>query len=83
VPTAQPGPHAAADRRRARRAIQRALAEVVLPDAEELVQLELLRLDALTCTAWRILEAEHILVSAGRLVYGPTGRRYATMRPPL
>jgi hypothetical protein len=61
------------DRSSARRAISRALAAAVREPAEELVILECLRLDALTRAAWEVLEAEHHVVSAGRLVHGPDG----------
>jgi hypothetical protein len=61
------------DRSSARRAIHRALAEVVREDVEQLVQLEMDRLDAMTWAAWQVLQADHLVVSAGRVVYGPDG----------
>lgn len=52
----------------ARRAVDRALTATVQEPAEELRSLELLRLDELWRTAWRVLTTEHVRVSAGRVV---------------
>ncbi|OLT12278.1 hypothetical protein BJF78_24780 [Pseudonocardia sp. CNS-139] len=61
------------DASNARRAVQRALAEVVQEPAQELIQLELDRLDALARQAHAVLDREHLVASAGRLVLGPDG----------
>lgn len=62
------------DRSNARRAIQRALAEVVREAADEHVQLQLDQLDALTGEVLTVLEREHYVASAGRLVCDADGR---------
>jgi len=62
-----------ADRSIARRAIQRGLADVTREAAEEHVQLQLDQLDALTVEVMGVLEREHLVVSAGRLMCGPDG----------
>jgi hypothetical protein len=51
------------------RAIKRVLAETVQEPAEELRQMELDRLDALAQRVWAVLEAQHVTVSNGRIVY--------------
>lgn len=63
-----------ADKANARRAIQRALTEVVREDAEHHVQLALEQLDQLAAESLAVLEADHFVVSAGRLVHGPDGQ---------
>lgn len=71
------------DRSLARRAVQRALAEVVHEAATEYVQVQLEQLDALTVEALRVLEGEHLVASAGRLVLGPDGEPLVDGMPKL
>lgn len=53
----------------ARRAVQRTLAAIPRDAAEELIQLELDQLDMMTTAVLEVLEANHYVVSHGRLVY--------------
>lgn len=63
------------DRGGARRAVQRALTAVVREPAEELLSLELARLDELTRKLNDVLEARHYVVTpGGRIVAGPDGQ---------
>lgn len=55
-------------RTNARRAIQRALAATVREPADELRQLELVRLDALWVEATKVMTAEHLTVNHGKVV---------------
>jgi len=52
----------------ARRAVERALTDVVREPAAELRALELERLDALWREAWRVMQTNHVRVSGGRVV---------------
>ncbi len=56
------------DRSVARRAVERALAATVREPADELRQLELIRLDALWMQAAKVMTSEHLTVSQGRVV---------------
>lgn len=53
----------------AHRAVQRTLAAIPRDAAEELVQLELDQLDMMTAAVIEVLEANHYVVSQGRLIY--------------
>jgi hypothetical protein len=53
----------------AHEAVQRALAAVRSEPAEEVQKLELERLDAMWTAAWGVLEREHVVVNAGKIVY--------------
>ncbi len=52
----------------ARRAVERALAATVREPADELRQLELIRLDALWLEAVKVMTTEHVTVNQGRVV---------------
>lgn len=52
----------------AQRAVQRTLAAVPRDAAEELIQLELDQLDMMTAAVLEVLEANHYVVSQGRLI---------------
>jgi hypothetical protein len=52
----------------ARRAVERALAVAVREPADELRQIELIRLDSLWLQAMAVLQAKHVTVSNGRVV---------------
>ncbi len=52
----------------ARKAVERALVATVAEPCEELRRLELLRLDTMAVAAWEVLDAQHPLVSAGRVM---------------
>jgi hypothetical protein len=52
----------------ARRAVERALAATVREPADELRQLELIRLDALWVEAVKVMTTEHITVNNGRVI---------------
>lgn len=56
------------DRSLARRAVERALAAAVREPADELRQLELIRLDALWVEAVKVMTTEHITVNNGRVI---------------
>lgn len=56
------------DRSLARRAVERALAATVREPADELRQLELIRLDALWVEAVKVMTTEHITVNNGRVI---------------
>jgi uncharacterized small protein (DUF1192 family) len=56
------------DRSLARRAVERALAATVREPADELRQLELIRLDALWVEAVKVMTSEHITVNNGRVI---------------
>ncbi|MEZ3180787.1 hypothetical protein KYY02_19465 [Streptomyces pimonensis] len=56
------------DKSSARLAIQRALREIVQGPAEQLLQIHLTRLETLYQSALDVLEADHVLVSHGRIV---------------
>jgi hypothetical protein len=56
------------DRSLARRSVERALAAVVREPADELRQLELIRLDALWVEAVKVMTTEHITVNNGRVI---------------
>ena len=53
----------------AQRAVRRALAAVPRDAAEELIQLELDQLDMMTAAVLEVLEANHYVVSQGRLIH--------------
>lgn len=53
----------------ARRAVQKTLAAIPRDAAEELIQLELDQLDMMTAAVIEVLEANHYVVSQGRLIY--------------
>lgn len=53
----------------ARKACQRALQAIVAEPAEELRQVELIRLDSMWVAALAVLEAKHFTVSQGKLIY--------------
>lgn len=59
------------DRSLARRAVERALMAVIAEPAAQLRTLELARLDLLLGKAWGVLQAEHIVVSQGRVMAHP------------
>lgn len=52
----------------ARRAVERALVDAVREPADELRQMELIRLDALWVEAVKVLHTQHITVSNGKVV---------------
>lgn len=52
----------------AHKAVQRAMVATVAEPCETLRRLELLRLDTMAVAAWEVLDAEHPLVSAGRIM---------------
>jgi len=52
----------------ARKAVERALVATVAEPCEELRRLELAKLDALSAPAWAILDTQHPVVSAGRVM---------------
>lgn len=52
----------------ARRAVERALAATVREPADELRQLELIRLDALWVEAVKVMTTEHLTVNNGRVI---------------
>lgn len=56
------------DRSLARRSVERALAATVREPADELRQLELIRLDALWVEAVKVMTTEHITVNNGRVI---------------
>lgn len=56
------------DRSAARKAVERALAATVAEPCEELRRIELAKLDSMSVTAWAVLDAEHPVVSAGRIM---------------
>jgi hypothetical protein len=56
------------DRSLARRSVERALAAAVREPADELRQLELIRLDALWVEAVKVMTTEHITVNNGRVI---------------
>jgi len=58
-----------AGRNGARYAVERALASAIAEPAEELRRLELMKLDAMSRSAWEVLEAQHYLVSQGRVIH--------------
>jgi hypothetical protein len=60
------------DRSSARRAVERALVAIVAEPAAQLRTLILGRLDLLLGEAWKVLLAEHIVVSQGRVIHDPT-----------
>jgi len=49
--------------------VRRALAEIVREPAEDVIQLELAKLDDYQAAVMRVLEAKHYTVSNGRLIY--------------
>lgn len=49
--------------------VRRALAEIVREPAEDVIQLELAKLDDMQAAVMRVLEARHYTVSNGRLIY--------------
>lgn len=53
----------------AQRAVKRTLAAIPKDAAEELIQLELDQLDMMTAAVLEVLEANHYVVSQGRLIY--------------
>lgn len=53
----------------AHRAVQKVLAEIPRDAANELIQLELDQLDMMTEAVLQVLEANHYVVSQGRLIY--------------
>jgi hypothetical protein len=53
----------------ARRAVQKALESTPRDAAEELIQLELDQLDMMTAAVFEVLEANHYVVSQGRLIH--------------
>jgi hypothetical protein len=53
----------------ARRAVERAMAQIVAEPAAELLQLELMKLDEWEQAARAVLERRHVTVSHGQLVY--------------
>lgn len=53
----------------AHRAVQRTLASIPRDAAEDLVRLELDQLDMMTTAVLEVLEANHYVVSQGRLIY--------------
>lgn len=56
------------DRASAYNAVQRTLVGTVREPADELRQMELIRLDALWMQAMQVLQAEHVTVSNGRVI---------------
>jgi hypothetical protein len=72
------------DRSTARRAVERGLLAVVAEPAAHLRTLELARLDILLSKAWEVLQAEHIVVSQGRVMEHPvTGEPMVDHQPVL
>lgn len=57
----------------AQRAVKRTLAAIPRDAGEELIQLELDQLDMLTAAVLEVLEANHYVVSQGRLIYMQEG----------
>lgn len=62
-----------ADRSNARKAVQRALLEIVAEPAAELRELQLAQLDELTVAALGVLDRQHVTVSHGRVIRDDTG----------
>lgn len=52
----------------ARKAVERALVATVAEPCEQLRRLELAKLDTMAVAAWEVLDAQHPLVSAGRVM---------------
>jgi hypothetical protein len=57
----------------ARRSVERALTAIVREPADELRQLEMIRLDALWMQAAKVMTSEHLTVNQGRIIEGPDG----------
>lgn len=68
----------------ARRAVERALAEIPAEAVDELRRLEAERLDYLTAKAFEVLESTHYVhTPAGKLVYGPDAQPLLDPMPVL
>jgi hypothetical protein len=71
------------DRTHARQGIRRALREIVRGPAEKLLQSHLERLESLYEIAMDVAEAEHVVVSHGRIVTGADGQPLTDHGPKL
>ncbi|MBD9723457.1 hypothetical protein PV755_45360 [Streptomyces caniscabiei] len=71
------------DRSNARDAVRRALTDIVRGPAERLLSLHMERLESLYEAAIEVLEADHIVVSQGRIVFGEDGRPLKDSGPKL
>jgi hypothetical protein len=67
----------------ARQAIQRALKDIVQGPAEQLLAIHMARLETLYAAAVDVLEAEHVVVSHGRIVHGDNGQPLTDSGPKL
>lgn len=73
-----------ADRSHAKQGVERALRATVAEPAAHVRQLELDRLDAIVRRAWEVADAEHVLISGGRVVLDPgTGQPMRDHAPVL
>src|SRR5690606_4944610 len=71
------------NRSEAYRAVQRALKAAIREPGEELLALELERLDRLARAAEEVLEAHHVKVAGGGVVYGEAGQPLEDTKPVL
>lgn len=71
------------DKIAAYRAVQRALKAAIREPGEELLALELERLDRLARAAEEVLEAHHVKVAGGEIVYDEAGQPLEDTRPVL
>lgn len=71
------------DKSVAYRAVQRALRAAIREPGEELLALELERLDRLARAAEEVLEAHHVKVAGGEIVYDEAGQPLEDTRPVL
>src|SRR5690606_25680788 len=65
------------------RAVQRALKDAIREPGEELLALELERLDRLARAAEEVLEAHHVKVAGGEIVYDEAGQPLEDIKPVL
>lgn len=71
------------NRSEAYRAVQRALKAAIREPGEELLALELERLDRLARAAEEVLEAHHVKVAGGEIVYDEAGQPLEDTKPVL
>src|SRR5690606_28804166 len=71
------------DKSVAYRAVQRALKAAIREPGEELLALELERLDRLARAAEEVLEAHHVKVAGGEIVYDEAGQPLEDTKPVL
>lgn len=77
------GQHFGITRQAAMRAVQRAVREVVQEAGEEVLKLHLTRMEYLFQKAEEVIEADHVVVSHGRIVYGDDGEPLRDHAPVL